>query len=1236
MRGSPVRRFIRQPMNLPFLDELSHWVGRSDLFSISLISGILIWTRYMHVSFDQFYQLMTTSFNFESMDKHQASDTFTSSLIEHLPRYLSERILKHGTATISMVYCLLFMSFLLFSSPVYELRYLRNKEFTGYSFLIYFIYCWLFISMLSHAPIIHQLVETPLALFPYFYGLTVLSVSTINVTFRIILNRIFVFHTGLRKRFFEILQSSAFVSLACSTLYANCGNTFEIFELNASNKQSVKFELDGSVLFCQKLFETVALSGNEHYYQIPPVLTMWLTFVSIMCVNYIIEGTASDRFIFFSASDFEVTEYIEHEVVTMSNDTQSQPSSVLQTPSQSAPSLDISDDDDSGIKSVVESQSFEPLITSQPLIRRIIHSAEPRDVHPMTSWFAMGIVVVCIDMVIALGIFLDRYDRREMNNSLAVLKSIMDKKMRKKKKNVSSHSLESLNPPTVLTFSPIKNISWNRENPSKLTDNQQCNASCFGYLQHNTEIWFDFMADCGDGFHPGYEIARLLAQPYLIGTNDIKLKRGKLLLIGGDLAYPRPSHRNYQKKFFRVFEDAMRPPEEALSKPTEIAYNKPELPFSSTLSSYEGPTCLIIPGNHDWFDGLETYGRFICNRNWLGGWYLPQTSSYFVQALPHHWWIFAADFALNNDIDTKQFQYFAKVVETYFDGETRLERVIIITHMPDWIINNHQQCSYGQNLQYLISNIIGADRIRLRLAGDIHNYTRHEALSVIRAGLRPNPNKRKGERDEDDDGYKTPHQDIPLRSDYNLKRSASMGNFQYREQNAPTLMVSGGGGAFLHPTHIPEPKPIDVNGIIYDRVSEYPSILQSKAYAFFNIFGFRKRNLQFDLLGGILYYLMVSSLFPLCKLDINSHVEELTFSKLVFKFQQIFMMGTFEIFEHSYISITVVCLGLVGMYLWTESHLSFKFRIFIAITHMIAHYAASMTVIILMEMIIEASFENELIGIKKPYETFQTHFQKTHEVLQHVDHHYTFGCITSVLQVLFTVIDIAGFHVSLRQVICESEYKQYHLIFKDIPIETWFKLDYDLLPSRFTRLAYHFTAFLGYFIFAAPVVSFVVGLYLFLSAKCGKYDEVFSSLRLDKHKNFVRFHLRCDGSLQVYVIGVDKVPHRWRQDPQWDGRGTLLSIPNNESNEDDDVNDTICNRLLTPSPNKHKSNHRRNSTSMMDTSDAINARDMRHLGPSHTWKFPSRWISYNSSGDTNMSSKHKYRRVKIIDQFVLH
>ena len=142
---------------------------------------------------------------------------------------------------------------------------MRNRRFTGYSFLIYFIYSWMFISTLSHLPIIHQLVEEPLALFPYFYGLTVLTVGCINITFRILLNRIFVFHIGPRKRAFEILQSSAFISLACSMLYANCGNNFEIFEMTASK------------VFCQRLFESVERSGNQNYTDVPPVLTMWLT-----------------------------------------------------------------------------------------------------------------------------------------------------------------------------------------------------------------------------------------------------------------------------------------------------------------------------------------------------------------------------------------------------------------------------------------------------------------------------------------------------------------------------------------------------------------------------------------------------------------------------------------------------------------------------------------------------------------------------------------------------------------------------------------------------------------------------------------------------------------------------------------------------------------------------------------------------------------------------------------------
>lgn len=79
-------------------------------------------------------------------------------------------------------------------------------------------------------------------------------------------------------------------------------------------------------------------------------------------------------------------------------------------------------------------------------------------------------------------------------------------------------------------------------------------------FQEKDELWFDFIADTGDGGNSTYAIARLLAQPSLrvkvkvedpwasprprsstgSATNPThaakKLPRGDLLLIGGDLA----------------------------------------------------------------------------------------------------------------------------------------------------------------------------------------------------------------------------------------------------------------------------------------------------------------------------------------------------------------------------------------------------------------------------------------------------------------------------------------------------------------------------------------------------------------------------------------------------------------------------------------------------------------------------------------------------------------------------
>lgn len=65
----------------------------------------------------------------------------------------------------------------------------------------------------------------------------------------------------------------------------------------------------------------------------------------------------------------------------------------------------------------------------------------------------------------------------------------------------------------------------------------------------------------------------------------------------------------------------------------------------------------------DWFDGLQTYMRYICHKSWLGGWFMPQKKSYFALQLPKRWWVFGLDLALHGDIDVYQFKFFSELVQ---------------------------------------------------------------------------------------------------------------------------------------------------------------------------------------------------------------------------------------------------------------------------------------------------------------------------------------------------------------------------------------------------------------------------------------------------------------------------------------------------------------------------------------------------------------------------------------------
>ena len=256
---------------------------------------------------------------------------------------------------------------------------------------------------------------------------------------------------------------------------------------------------------------------------------------------------------------------------------------------------------------------------------------------PMAEWYNLQVVEAGVGMFVSLNLFLERFDFRAFECSA----------------------------PDI--FPP-------GDNPEVDYDDR---------FADEDELWFDFMADTGDGGASTYSIARALAQPSLTTSKGLSLRRADLVIIGGDLAYPSPSVKEYDDRLFGPFCDAMEPPpsydpQNIAMPPTRADDDDQERDSpkrkNNNISTTKrtAPCCYAIPGNHDWFDGLHAFARCILHRDWLGGWRLPQRRSYFCLKLPGNWWIFAFDTALNEDIDVFQYRYFADVANRRVGPDDRL------------------------------------------------------------------------------------------------------------------------------------------------------------------------------------------------------------------------------------------------------------------------------------------------------------------------------------------------------------------------------------------------------------------------------------------------------------------------------------------------------------------------------------------------------------------------------------
>ncbi len=213
------------------------------------------------------------------------------------------------------------------------------------------------------------------------------------------------------------------------------------------------------------------------------------------------------------------------------------------------------------------------------------------------------------------------------------------------------------------------------------------------------ELWLDYVADLGDGFHPTYSVAYLLAQPHL-EVDGRRLPRGQVLVMGGDQVYPTASGQAYENRCKGPYQAALPCPPP------------------------QRPTLYALPGNHDWYDGLTAFLRLFARRkdNSIGGWRTEQRRSYFAVALPADWWLFAVDEQFGAYIDDPQLTYFEQVA-------TKLgphHRVILVTPAPTWVKSVGKPAAYDA-IDYFIRTIIAPTgaQVRLLLAGDMHHYARY-------------------------------------------------------------------------------------------------------------------------------------------------------------------------------------------------------------------------------------------------------------------------------------------------------------------------------------------------------------------------------------------------------------------------------------------------------------------------------------------------------------------------------
>lgn len=228
-------------------------------------------------------------------------------------------------------------------------------------------------------------------------------------------------------------------------------------------------------------------------------------------------------------------------------------------------------------------------------------------------------------------------------------------------------------------------------------------------LAKEEEVWIDYVADLGDGWNSTYAVARTLAsvdlKPDKLDESEGPLKRGQILVMGGDQVYPVAETKAYRNRLKGPYQSAL-----------------PCIPEA------DAPRLFAIPANHDWYDGLKSFSRLFLQKAWIGGWKTEQSRSYFAIQLPHGWWIWGIDTQLDAYIDIPQQEYFRSVAasKAFRYGD----RVVLCIAEPAWIYAHEGNGDLHRNIEHLEDDVINphGGQLVATLSGDLHHYARYKEV----------------------------------------------------------------------------------------------------------------------------------------------------------------------------------------------------------------------------------------------------------------------------------------------------------------------------------------------------------------------------------------------------------------------------------------------------------------------------------------------------------------------------